>query len=396
MGNTFPDVMGEGVMPWKETGPMFERHRFISDYLSKCFSMSELARRYGVSRKTLYKWLARFRKSGAEGLSDHSRRPMNSPSRTSAAVENAIVAYRRRKPDRGPKKIVARLAERKPEVDWPAPSTAGDILRRRGLVASGSHRRSGLHPLPSAPERATESGDLDTTDFKGQFRMGNGQYCYPLTIVESFSRYILACDALPSTEYEPVRKVFERVFRTYGLPRRIRSDNGSPFASTGLGRLSRLALWWIRLGITVERIMPGRPDQNGAHERMHRELKRETTRPAAMDLRAQQLLFNRFIDDYNNERPHEALGQKRPATQFVSSPRPYPSKLPPLVYPAHYETRKADHKGMISWRCRKLFLSSALAGEPLGLTEIDDGIWSIFYAHALIGRFDERNWKVYG
>lgn len=383
-------------MPWKETGPVFERHRFIAEYLSGYFTVSELAERYGVSRRTLYKWLARYEEAGAEGLADRSRRPSHSPCTTPDEVVRELVAYRKRMPTRGPKKIVARLAELQPETNWPAASTAGDILRKHGLVASRPARRAALHPRPTERTPAEASSDLMTIDFKGQFRLGNGQYCYPLTIVDAFSRYILACDGLTSTAHDSARRVFERVFRTYGLPRRILSDNGSPFASTGLAGLSRLALWWGRLDIEVQRTSPGHPEQNGAHERMHRTMKQETTRPPASSFAAQQRVFDRFRDDYNNERPHEGLGQKRPVTLFVPSPRPYPSKLPPLNYPGHYETRKADHGGLISWKGEKLFLSSTLAGEHLGLEQIDDHVWSIYYGSVLLARFDERERKIYG
>lgn len=383
-------------MPWKETGPVFERHRFIADYSSGCYTVSELAARYGVSRRTLYKWIARFEAAGDEGLVDRSRRPSRSPCTTPDEVVRELLAYRQRMPTRGPKKIVAHLAELRPDTNWPAPSTAGDILRKHGLVPSRTARRTGLHPAPPPRSPAEASSDLTTIDFKGQFRLGNRQYCYPLTIVDAFSRYILACEGLTSTAYEPAREVFERVFRTYGLPRRILSDNGSPFASTGLGRLSRLALWWTRLDIKVERTSPGHPEQNGSHERMHRTMKQETTRPPAATFAAQQRVFDRFRDDYNNNRPHEGLGQKRPVTLFVPSPRPYPRKLPPLEYPGHYEIRKADDGGLISWNGVKLFLSSTLAGEHLGLEQIDDHLWSIYYGTLLIARFDERERKIYG
>ena len=230
-----------------------------------------------------------------------------------------------------------------------------------------------------------------TVDYKGQFLLGNHQYCYPLTIVDHVSRYLLACDAFLSTEQGHTRRVFERVFRQHGLPRAILSDNGSPFGSPGLARLSRLSLWWIRLGINVERIVPGHPEQNGAHERMHRTLKAQTTRPPETTLKRQQVRFDRFIDEYNNERPHEALGQKRPATLYTPSPRPYPESLPPIEYPGHLEIRKVDDRGTIRWKNEKLFLSHTLLGEMVGLEEVDDGVWSLYYSSVLLARFDERD-----
>jgi putative transposase len=382
-------------MPWKETGPVQERTRFIEDYLSGFFTITELAARYNVSRRTLHKWLARHDVEGSKGLADRPRRPHHSPQETDGDVVAKIIAFRKRFPFMGPRKIIARLTELHPRVEWPAASTAGDILRRADLVTPRRRRNPPAHPLraravPVAPN------DLMTVDYKGQFLLGNHQYCYPLTIVDHVSRYLLACDAFLSTEQGHTRRAFERVFRQHGLPRAILSDNGSPFGSPGLARLSRLSLWWIRLGINVERIVPGHPEQNGAHERMHRTLKAQTTRPPEATLKRQQVRFDRFIDEYNNERPHESLGQKRPVTLYSSSPRPYPESLPPLEYPGHLEIRKVDDRGMIRWRNEKLFLSHTLLGEMVGLEEVDDGIWSLYYSSVLLARFDERDRRFYG
>lgn len=376
-------------MPWKETGPMLERTRFIVDYLSGCFTVSELAVRYGVSRKTLYKWLARHDASGIAGLSDRPRIAVAFPHRTPEEVAREIIAFKRRFPFMGPKKILARLRELNPQMDWPAPSTASEILRREGLVQTRVRRRPAVHPVrarikPEAPN------DLMTVDFKGHFRLGNARYCYPLTIVDGFSRFLMACHSLTSNDYLGTRRVFERVFRTYGLPRRILSDNGSPFASPGLARLSRLSMWWVRLGIGIERIVPGRPEQNGAHERMHRTLKDETTRPPANDHRRQQRVFDRFRHEYNEERPHEALDQRRPSTIYKPSPRAYPEHLPAIVYPGHYETRSVSQGGLMRWKDDRIFVSKTLEGETIALEEIDDGIWSVYYGEVLLARFDER------
>ena len=264
-------------MPWKETGPVLERMRFIEDYLSGCYTLTELASRYEVSRQTLHKWLARHDADGAKGLLDRSRRPLHSPQIVDQDVAERIIAFRRRFPLMGPRKIVARLSELHPEINWPAASTAGDILRRAGLVTARRRRNPPAHPLRTraAP---LEPNDLMTVDYKGEFLLGNHRYCYPLTVVDYISRFIFACAAFASTQYAHTRRAFEVVFREYGLPLAILSDNGSPFGSPGLARLSRLSLWWIRLGVRVERIVPGHPEQNGAHERMHRTLKAETTR----------------------------------------------------------------------------------------------------------------------
>jgi len=382
-------------MPWKETGPVLERMRFIEDYLSGFYTITELAARYGVSRKILHKWLSRHDLDGARGLVDLSRAPLHIPHRTSAQISAQVVAFRRRFPHMGPRKISARLRELHPQVDWPAPSTIGDILRRANLVTPRRRRNPPAHPLRSRRAPA-EPNDLMTVDYKGEFLLGNHRYCYPLTIVDHLSRYILACDAFPSTQYAHTRQVFERVFRAYGLPRAILSDNGSPFGSPGLARLSRLSLWWIRLGISVERIVPGHPEQNGAHERMHRTLKAQTTRPPESTFERQQQRFDYFRHEFNNERPHEALGQKRPVTVFASSPRPYPETLPPIEYAGHLEIRKVDHSGMIRWKNSRLFLSHTLHGETVGLEEIDDGIWSLYYGQVLLARFDERERRFYG
>jgi putative transposase len=306
-----------------------------------------------------------------------------------------VVTFRKRFPFMGPRKIVARLTELHPEIKWPSPSTVGDILDRADLVQRRRRRNPPAHPLRERG-KATAPNDLMTVDYKGEFLLGNHRYCYPLTMVDHVTRFILACDAFDSTQQPHTRRAFERVFRTYGLPRAILSDNGSPFGSPGLARLSRLSLWWIGLGISVERIVPGHPEQNGAHERMHRTLKAETTRPPEVTIAKQQKRFNRFVHDFNHERPHETLGQKRPASLYTPSPRPYPESLPPIEYDGHLQVRKVDHRGTIKWRNEKLFLSHTLSGEIVGLEEIDDGAWSLYYGPVLLARFDERERRFYG
>jgi transposase InsO family protein len=375
-------------MPWKETGPVFERVRFIDDYLSGCYTITELALMYDVSRKTLYKWLTRHDREGISGLQDRSRAPVRHAS-IDEDVRREIIEFRRRFPFMGPRKIVARLRELRPKAVWPAASTVGDLLKREGLVSTRRRQRTPVHPLRAIPKPA-EPNDVMTIDFKGQFKLGNRSYCYPLTIVDGFSRYILACEALPSNEYDPTRRIFERVFRTYGLPRVILSDNGSPFGSPGLGRLSRLSVWWIRLGIAVQRIVPGHPEQNGAHERMHRTLKEQTARPPAASSAAQQRRFDRFRREFNEERPHEALGQRRPSTIYSQSTRAYPEQLPQLEYPGHFETRRVDHAGQIKWKNKPIFLSHTLEHETVGFEEIDDGIWSLYYGPVMLARFNAR------
>lgn len=382
-------------MPWEVTGPVRERTRFIETYLTGLYTITELAARFGVSRQKLHKWLARHNVDGLKGLVDRSRAPLHIPHRASDEVVEKILAFRRRFPHMGPRKIVARLTELHAEIDWPAPSTVGDILRRANLIQPRERRSPPAHPLRTRSEPA-EPNDLMTVDYKGHFLLGNHRYCYPLTVVDHVSRYLLACDAYPSNEGPHTRRAFERIFCEYGLPRAILSDNGSPFGSPGLARLSRLSLWWIRLGIRIERIVPGHPEQNGAHERMHRTLKAETTRPPEQTLERQQRRFDEFRQIYNDERPHEALGQKRPTTIYRPSPRPYPKSLPPIEYAGHLETRKVEHNGMMRWKKGRIFTSKTLSGEYVGLEEIDDGVWSVYYGPVLLARFDEREMKFYG
>lgn len=381
-------------MPWKETDPVRERIRFIRACEGGLYTMSELADRFGVSRKTAHKWKARLYEGGLEALEDRSRAPHSCPHRTDEELEQEIVAFRKRFPFMGPAKIIARLEELHPDRAWPAVSTAGDILKREGLVAQRQRRRPPVHPDRPRSEPKGPN-DLFTIDYKGQFRLGDRSYCYPLTIVDHFSRYLLACEGLPNNEQAPTKTVFERLFREYGLPRVIRSDNGSPFASPGICRLSRLSVWWIRLGIEIERITPGHPEQNGAHERMHRTLKEQTAMPPARDLASQQKRFDRFRHEYNQERPHQALGQKRPAVLYQPSTRPFPKELLPIEYPGHFETRKADDRGTVKWTDRKLFVSHTFRGEILGFEPIDTGIWSVYFGPVLIARFDERRHRFY-
>ena len=380
-------------MPWEVTGPVEERTRFIETYLTGLYTITELAQRFGVSRQKLHKWLARHNVDGVKGLVDRSRAPLHVPHRTSEEIAEKIVEFRRRFPHMGPRKIIARLAELHPDIEWPAASTSGDILRRANLVQRRDRRSPPAHPLRvrSSP---SEPNDLMTVDYKGHFRLGNHSYCYPLTVVDHVSRYLLACDAYPSNEAPHTRRAFERVFREYGLPKAILSDNGSPFGSPGLARLSTLSLWWIRLGITIERIVPGHPEQNGAHERMHRTLKAETARPPSQTFERQQKRFDHFRDVYNNERPHEALGQKRPASIYQPSRRPYPESLPPIEYLGHLETRKVGHNGMMRWKDKRIFTSKTLTGEWVGLEEIDDGIWSLYYGPVLLAPFGRKRDEV--
>ena len=380
-------------MPWRERSPMDERVQFISDYQRPLFTMTELCDRYGVSRKTGYALVERYETDGVRGLAPRSSRPYRSPQATASPVVDAIVALRQRRPTWGGKKIVRVLSERHPSWAVPAVSTANDILKRHGLVTSPRRRRPVGHP-GDRPTPAQAPNDVWTTDFKGQFRTRDAQLCYPLTVCDAFSRYLLACRGLLAPTTADTRATFTRAFQAYGLPTIIRSDNGEPFAAASLGRLSRLSVWWIRLGIRPELIAPASPHENGAHERMHRTLKAETTRPPASQLAAQQQRFTHFRRIYNEERPHEALGQRPPARLFAPSSRPWPARLAPVEYPGHYERRRVSSSGAISWQARVLSLSTVLIGETVGFEPIDDGVWDVHFGPVRLGRFDERRHRI--
>ena len=375
-------------MPWKETDPLQERRKFIEDWLSGgSYNMAALCRLYQISRKTGYKWTARFREAGLEGLEERSHEARSQPLRISEALERAVVEARRTRPSWGPKKLKAWLEQREPATLWPAASTIGEALKRAGLVRPRQRRRrlSGEpSPLPN-PQRANQ---VWTVDYKGQFRTGDGVMCYPLTVVDGHSRYLLDCAAHPRPGGREARASLERLFRERGLPETMRSDNGSPFASTGAGRLSRLSVWWLKLGVAVERIDPGKPQQNGRHERLHRTLKAETARPPAATARRQQERFDGFRAEYNQERPHESLGQQPPASQYAASQRRYPQKLEDPEYPGHWERRRVRSDGGVKFQGRTRFLSEALAGELVGWVEVAEDIWQIWFGPAEVAIFD--------
>jgi transposase InsO family protein len=378
-----------------ETAPVEQRIQFVADHRQGFYDMTELCARYGISRKTGYKWLDRFEEFGRSGLSDRSRAPHHCPHRITEATAELLCEARRRHPDWGPGKLLDYLAPRHPRIDWPAVSTVGDLLARRGLVRKRRRRRPHLHP-GVVPPITTEPNDLWTADFKGHFTTRDGIYCYPLTIADQHTRFLLTCHGLPSTHGIGVRPIFERAFRTYGLPRAIRTDNGVPFATVAIHGLSQLNVWWMRLGIQHQRIHPGRPQQNGAHERMHKTLKRSAIRPPRNNARAQQRAFNRFREEYNTERPHQYLGGQTPASRYDTSPRPYPSRLPPPEYPGHFMVKKITTGGTFRFQHRLLFLASSLTNLHVGLEETDDGIWSIYFHRVLLAKLDERDHIIRG
>jgi putative transposase len=378
-------------MPWRETSPMEQRLEFVHEYATDLFTMTELAAQYGISRKTGYKWVERYETDGADGLRDRSRRPHASPQATDAELIEALLMQRRRHPRWGAKKLLAIATRREPEAPWPSRSTVCTHLKANGFVRP-ARRRSRTPPgRPASLPPIIAANDVWTTDFKGEFRTGDGIYCYPLTLRDGFSRYVLRCDGLLHRTQAATQQRFARAFAEYGLPMRIRSDNGLPFASPGVGGLSTLSVWWIRLGIVPERIAPGHPEQNGSHEQFHRVLKAETARPPAPNGPAQQQRFRRFIREYNEVRPHEALGNEAPASRYTPSPRPLPRRVPPLEYPGHMEPRRVSSCGTVSWDSRPLFVTTALAGEYVAFEEIDDGLWTLHFATVALARYDERH-----
>lgn len=376
-------------MPWKETCRMDEREQFVELALKRDTSVAALCRSFGISRKTAYKWLARFRAGGVEALADRRPIPGPHPHELPIITVGHVLAVRGLHPTWGPKKIRAWMDEHVLAVEPPAASTIGRILEKHGLVRRRRRRRR-VDP-PTQPFSACGApNDVWCTDFKGHFRLGNGQRCHPLTLSDAHSRYVLRCHALEAESTELVQPVYEAAFVEYGRPLAIRSDNGPPFATVGAGGLSRLAVWWVKLGIRPERIEPAHPQQNGRHERMHRTLKQETARPPQANMIEQQLAFDRFKHVFNEERPHEALGQRPPASVYSSSMRPYPCRPRSPEYPADWQVRLVAKNGSIKWRCDRFFLSECLAGEPVGLNESEDGLWRITYGPVHLGTVNER------
>lgn len=373
-------------MPWKERSVMDERIRFVIR-LKDGESMAFLCREFGISRKTGYKIFERYEQSGLEGLSDRTRRPFRYANQLPEPVEAAIVAAKREKPHWGARKIRERLLRRLPHaVKVPACSTIHAVLDRHGLVARAIRRRTRTEGTPLS--EGLHPNDLWCVDFKGEFMLADRRYCYPLTVTDHASRFLLLCEALESNREDPVFTAFEGLFRERGLPQAIRSDNGVPFASpNGLFNLSKLSVWWLRLGIAIERIRPGHPEQNGRHERMHLTLKQEATRPAGANFLQQQARFDAFIEEFNHERPHEALAMKCPAEVYGASPRPYQG-LPEPHYPFHDRTVVVTSCGRLCLYRKKINLSRSLAGQAVGVKEVDAGIWLVSFMDYDLGYID--------
>lgn len=380
-------------MPWQEESTVQLRRQFIQDVRSGTSPVTELCAAYGISRKTGYKWLTRYEAGGLAALTDRSRQPHTAPTATPPELVRALLEVRHRHPTWGPRKLLRLVRQRWPQAPWPARSTIALHLKRAGLVVTPRRVRRPSHPgRPQAPMDAPNA--VWTADFKGQFRLGDASLCYLLTIADGYSRLLLSCRALTSTSVAESRPVFVRAFHEYGLPIRIRSDNGVPFATQALGRLSGLSVWWVRLGILPDLTEPASPQQNGRHERMHRTLKRECTRPPRHSRRAQQAQFDTWRSEYNELRPHEALADATPAAHYIPSPRPYPARLPALEYPGHYEVRRVSRNGGIRWHSTWVNVSQTLGGEWVGLVEIDDGEWDVYFGPLRLGRFHERTRQI--
>ena len=367
---------------------MDERLRFVARLLEG-EKMAELCREFDISRKTGYKIFTRYKDIGLEGLTDRSRRPYRQANRLPFQVETLIVALKREHPSWGAPKIREKLRRRHPDLKPPAISTVHAVLDRHGLVTHGRERR--YQAQGTTLSSPTSPNDLWCADFKGEFMLADKRYCYPLTITDFATLYLLCCDALTSTRAQPAFTVFERAFKDFGLPRAIRTDNGTPFASaSAIFGLSRLSVWWLRLGIGIERIQPGQPQQNGRHERMHLTLKKETTKPAANNFLQQQEKFDRFIECYNQERPHQAINMRYPGELYQRSARSYHG-LEPLEYPFHDRTVAVTMCGRVCFATRKINLSTVFAGQNVGVKEVDEKVWLISFMHYDLGFFDHES-----
>ena len=380
-------------MPWKVINRMDIKTQLVNDWNNGYFSVTDLSHKYGVSRPTIYKWLKRYAHLGIEGLKEQSRAPKKCPNRTSQKILNLVIQEKLKNRKRGPRKVRAQLKRKHPELDLPAVSTIGYWLKKEGLV---EQRKKRLHVTPYTEpfSECREPNDVWSIDYKGQFYMKNGNICYPLTLSDNFSRFLLGCQALKGPRYVPTRRCMASIFQEYGLPRAIRSDNGTPFASRCIGGLSQLMIWWILLGIIPERIGKGCPQENGRHERMHRTLKSDVLNPVAGNLKEQQKAFDLFRYDYNNDRPHESLNDETPSDYYKKSNRPYVESPHSPDYGNDYLVRQVRHCGEIEFMGRRFYLTELLAGQPVGLREIADGVWQLQFSFYALGSIDLRKNKV--
>lgn len=376
------------------TTPERQRRAFYRDHESGQWSMTELCQRFQISRPTGYKWIERIREEGLEAVEDRSRAPDRHPNQTPGKLEREILALRE-KYGWGAKKLLHILKRRHPHEDLPARSTVNAILDRHGKLRKSRRRRKWAHP-GAARLRTDAPNQVWPADFKGQFKTKDSIYCYPLTVTDHYSRKLLLCKGLPSVKTEGAKPAFARLFQEFGLPDAIRTDNGVPFASQGIYGLCELNVWWMRLGIVHQRITPRSPQENGQHERMHKDLKREATRPPAANLRQQQKLLDAFQDRYNAERPHEAIGGAFPDELYKPSKKKYSGRLRRPEYPGHFEIRKISTFGAFRFHSKQIFLSNALVHDYIGLEEIDEGIWNIVYYNTVLGRLNRKTGKITG
>jgi transposase InsO family protein len=379
-------------MPWKVSGVVEKRKQFLAEYESGAWTMTDLCRVYGITRPTGYAVLRRYAQDGAAGLEERSRAPQRHPNQTPGEIEGEVLALRRKHPRWGPRTLKKVLETRKPEIDWPAASTMGDMLDREGLTHHRPKRRT-VEPYHRPFRTVMEPNDEWAGDFKGWMRTGDGSRVEPLTISDSCSRYLLRCQAVEKNDGMRVQAIFEAAFREYGMPWAIRSDNGPPFASRAIAGLSRLAVWWIKLGIAPQRIQPGHPEQNGRHERMHRTLK-ETIGSPQQDRRAQQRVLDQFRSEYNEVRPHQALGMQTPAAVYRKSPRQFPARVPEPEYGTAMYVRRVQKHGEFRWKHCNVFLSHVLYGERIGLLPIDDRYYRVYFVNLPIARLDTHKLQV--
>lgn len=376
-------------MPWKETCTMTERRAFIEAWLSHELTFTRLCRRFGVSTKTGYKWVNRFLERGWDGLQERSRAPHSHPNRTPEPIVAELLEAKHAHPDWGPDTIVALLKRQRPRLPWPAPSTVGELFKRHGLVKPRRKRRR-VPPHTQPLQHATPAHHVWSADFKGDFLLGDGQRCFPLTLFDNHSRFLIDCKGLYSTALPPVRNRLELAFQRFGLPHALRTDNGYPFASTAIGGLTALSIWLLRLGVTPERIDPGCPQQNPRHERMHQTLKHAAISPPKANLSAQQRAFNLFIDEYNHLRPHHGLAKRRPDEFFSHTGRAFPDSLPEPHYPCEFLVRRVRHNGEFRSKGRRIYLHEGLARQAIGLRPLGHDLFQLYFCNLSLGVFDER------
>lgn len=381
-------------MPWKEVKPMDQKIQLIADWKSQNFSKTDLSKKYNVSRKTVHKWINRYKKLSIDGLKEQSREPIYKPNSTKKHIIKKIVDCKIEHPKRGPNKIFHILVRKQPEIAWPTPSTIGYWLKKNNLV----NPRKKIKRVPDYKNHFSECNspnDVWSVDYKGQFYTRDKQICYPLTISDNFSRYLLECQSLSGPKFAETKSVFEKIFREYGIPKTIRSDNGTPFASKSVAGLSRLSIWFIQLGILPERIQKGCPQQNGRHERIHKTLKYETLDTVSKNMKEQQKRFDIFKTDYNFYRPHEALDNKTPSDFYKKSSLKYPSKIHKPIYDYGFEVRQVRNNGEIQFKGQYYFLTNLLDDEPVALKKVDENIWDIFYYFFPIASLNLRKNKIF-